>query len=117
MKPPPSPTAAPPPLELSGAYQKLRQQLAHTGWICHGTVVRRSLIRRVAGRSVKKGPYYMWTCKVAGKTVCRALSRAQYQLAAKAIANQRRLAKILEQMHRLTLATILEKVPGVSKRK
>jgi hypothetical protein len=75
------------------------------------------LLRRVRGRKVKKGPYYLWTCKQQGKTVCVALSKPQYRLLAQAIQNNRRLQRILERMQALTLKTILRNVPGVRKRK
>jgi hypothetical protein len=103
---------APPP-----AYQRLQQALGQTGWICHGTLVCRPLWRRIGGRRVKKGPYYLWTCKVKARTLCLALSQAQYQVLAQAIENNRRLHKTLERMQALTLKTILRKVPGVRKRK
>ena len=98
-------------------YQHWCQQLARAGWLCQGTVVARPLIRQVAGRAVKKGPYYLWTCKVQGRTVCLALSQAQYKLVAAAIVRQRRVLKILEKMQAFTLKTILRNVPGVRKRK
>ena len=99
------------------AYRRLQHQLRRTAWICQGTVVARSLIRHIRGRTVKKGPYYLWTCKVKGRTVCLALAKAQYRALAQAIANHRRLQSTLEQMQTLTLKTILKKVPGVRKRK
>jgi hypothetical protein len=98
-------------------YQRLRDQLAQTPWICQGSVVCRPLLRQVQGQAVKKGPYYLWTCKVKGKTVCQALSKAQYLLISKAIANNTKLQKIVAQMQNLTLKSILRKVPGVKKRK
>jgi hypothetical protein len=113
--PPPAgtdPLGPPPP-----AYQRLQSQLAQTSWICQGTLVCRPLLRRVAGRLVKKGPYYLWTSKRKAKTVCVALSQAQYRLLARTIANHRRLQKTLEQMHKLTFKTVLQKVPGVARRK
>jgi len=64
----------PPP----GAYSKLGEKLEKTGWICQGTVVSRTLRRKVKGKWVENGPYYMWTCKNAGKTVCHALTLEQY---------------------------------------
>ena len=120
MKPPfrspPAPTLAalgqiPPP------YQRLLHQLRQPPWICQGTLVCRSLIRRIRGRKVKKGPYYLWTCKVKGQTRCVALSKAQHLLLSQAIENNRRLQKSLTQLQTLTLKTILQKVPGVKKRK
>ena len=116
MKTPPpagtDPLGPPPP-----AYQRLQSQLAQTSWIGQGSLICRPLIRRVAGRKAKKGPYYLWTSKRKAKTVCVALSKAQYRLLAHAIANNRRMQKTLEQMHKLTFQTVLEKVPGVTKRK
>lgn len=99
------------------AYQRLQDQLRRTSWICQGTIVSRPLVRRLRGRQVKKGPYYLWTCKVKGKTVCVALSKAQYHVLAQGLANQRRLQKTVGQMQAFTLKTILKKVPGVKKRK
>lgn len=99
------------------AYQQLQGRLAQSGWLCQGTLVCRPLLRRVGGRLVKKGPYYLWTCKVQGRTVCLALSQAQYQLLAQAIENSRRMQNVLQRMQALTLNTILKKVPGVRKRK
>ena len=103
---------SPPP-----AYQQLQNQLRRVSWLCQGTVVSRPLIRRVRGRTVKKGPYYLWTCKVKGRTVCVALSKAQYHVLAQAIANHRRLQRTVERMQAFSLKTILKKVPGVNKRK
>lgn len=99
------------------AYQRLQSQLRQTSWICQGTLVCRPLIRRIGGRKVKKGPYYLWTCKVKGQTACLSLSQTQYHILAQAIANNRRLQKILQQMHALSLKLILQKTPGVRKRK
>jgi hypothetical protein len=98
-------------------YQRLQHQLGHTSWICQGSLVARPLIRHIRGRQVAKGPYYLWTCKSQGRTVCLALSKAQYQVLAQAIANHRKLQKTLERMQAFTMKTILKKIPGVKKRK
>ncbi|SRR6266571_1662730 len=102
---------------LPPSYQQLRDQLAQTSWICQGTLVCRPLLRQVRGRKVKKGPYYLWTCKVKGKTVCVSLSQAQSRLLAQAIQNNHRLQKLVQRMQALTMKTTLQKVPGVKKRK
>lgn len=102
---------------LPASYQRLQQRLARTSWICHGTLVCRPLIRRVRGRRVKKGPYYLWTCKVNGRTQSLALSQAQYHLLAQAIANRRKLQQTIDRMGDLSLNVILKNVPGVKKRK
>jgi hypothetical protein len=99
------------------AYEKLLARLARSGWFCDGSVIVRTLRRKVAGRWVKKGPYYLWTAKRKGKTVCHALSQNQYHAAKQAIVTHRRVRDILEQLQKMTLETILTKVPGVTKRK
>lgn len=98
-------------------YAKLLARLAQPGWISHGTVVCRSLRRKVAGQWVDKGPYYLWTGKRQGRTVCYALSKEQYQVAKEAIAANRRVMATLGKMQAATLHQILNKVPGVTKRK
>jgi hypothetical protein len=113
--PQPTPWAALGPLPPT--YQRLQALLSQIHWIAQGTVVCRPLVRRLRGRKVKKGPYYLWTCKVRGRTFCLALSKPQYQLLSKAIDNNRTLQKTLQRMQTITLKTILRKVPGVRKRK
>ncbi len=113
---PPTPNGdslGPPP----PAYRKWVADLATTSWICQGSVVSRTLRRQVAGVWCDKGPYYFWTCKIAGKTVCQALSHAQYNHLKRAIAANRLLLKTVAQMQAASLAAILNNVPGVSKRK
>jgi hypothetical protein len=98
------------------AYARLLAHLAQPGWICHGTVVGRPLRRRVRGRWVQKGPYYLWTGKRRGKTICHALSKAQYDVAKEAIVANRRVMRTLAKLHALTLERILQRIPGVQKR-
>lgn len=107
-----APLGLPPP-----AYRKWTVRLASTGWICQGSVVSRTLRRQVAGVWLDKGPYYFWTCKVAGRTVCRALSRPQYEYLKRAIAANRQLMKTVAKMQTSSLDAIMKNVPGVSKRK
>jgi hypothetical protein len=107
-----NPLGSPPP-----AYEKLLARLARSGWFCDGSVVRRTLRRQVAGQWVNKGPYYLWTAKRGGQTVCHALSKSQYHAAKEAIAAHRQVRDILEKLQTMTLETILKKVPGVTKRK
>jgi len=98
-------------------YAQLLARLAQTGWLCQGTVVCRPLRRQVGGRWVEKGPYYLWTGKRKGQTVCRALSQEQYVVAKQAIEANRTVLAILIKLQTLTLERILTKVPGVRKRK
>ena len=109
-----------PPADLGlrpKTYASLLQRLAQVGWICHGTVFARPLRRRHLGRWIQSRPYYLWTCKIRGKTVCHALSPAQFQQLKRAIQNNRQVMNLLAQMQNLTLKTILKKIPGVRKRK
>jgi hypothetical protein len=99
------------------AYRKLLARLSRSGWFCDGTVVCRTLRRKVAGQWVDKGPYYLWTTKREGKTVCYALSQNQYRAAKQAIEANRQVMAVLGKLQTLTLETILKKVPGVQKRK
>ncbi len=98
-------------------YRQLVAQLARAGWCCHGTVVSRSLRRKVGGRWVAKGPYYLWTAKQQGKTVCHALSPTQYAAAKSAIAANRKVMATLSKLQSMTLDKILNHLPGVRKRK
>jgi|SRR6266853_968721 len=98
-------------------YAKLLARLARPGWISHGTVVCRPLRRKVAGQWIDKGPYFLWTGKRQGQTVCYALSKAQYEAAKEAIEANRRVMETLNKMQTITLQQILKKVPGVTKRK
>jgi hypothetical protein len=91
--------------------------LARSGWLCDGTVVSRTLRRKVAGQWVNKGPYYMWTAKHEGKTVCHALSQDQYHVAKQAIEANRRVMNLLARLQTMTLNAILKKMPGVQARK
>jgi len=99
------------------AYTRLASPLAQVGWICQGTVVRRTLRRKVGGQWLNKGPYYLWTGKRHGKTVCYALSKGQYEVAKQAIAANRRVLQTLAKLQTRTLEQILKKMPGVHKRK
>jgi hypothetical protein len=109
--------AAPPLGPHPPAYENLLARLAHSGWFCDGTVVCRTLRRKVAGKWVHKGPYYMWTAKQEGKTVCHALSQNQYCVAKHAIEANRQVMNILARLQTMTLKAILKKVPGVQGRK
>ena len=99
------------------AYARLARPWAPVGWICQGTGVRRPLRRKVGGQGVNQGPYYLWTGKRQGKTVCYALSQAQYEVARQAIAAHRRVLQTWAKLPTRTLEHILKQLPGVQKRK
>lgn len=81
--------------QLRKDYQRLRRSLAQIGYISQGTVLDRSKLR--ASRSG-----YQWTRKVKGKTVTVALSPAEFEALAEAIANQRKLSRAIRQMEKIS---------------
>jgi hypothetical protein len=101
------PSSHPP---LPAAYRRLRARLAHVGWIALGSVLERSL----PGQG---GPRYQWSRRVEGKTITVALSAEQFVWLKAAIANQRKAADLLSQMHQLSLAYMWKKLPSTTRRK
>ena len=94
---------------LPPAYHQLQRQLAQLGFVSQGSV-----FQRAPGQ---QGSRYVWTRKVRAKTVTVALSQEQYHWLKQAVANQRELERIVEQMQLLSRQTLFEKVPGVIRRK
>ena len=90
-------------------YERLRHQLATTGWISEGYVQDRG---PGAG-----GPCYQWTRKVKGKTVSVALSREQYEWLKEAIKNWRQVQKTLRDMQQLSRQVLFATVPEPPRRK
>jgi len=90
-------------------YRQLQRQLARLGYVSQGSV-----FERAPGQ---QGSRYVWTRKVRAKTVTVALSQEQYHWLKQAVANQRELERIVEQMQLLSRQTLFEKVPGVIRRK
>ena len=73
-----------------------------------------SVFERAPGR---QGSRYVWTRKVRAKTITVALSQEQYRWLKQAVANQRKLERIVKQMQRLSRKILFETVPGVVRRK
>ncbi|HUR46475.1 MAG TPA: DUF6788 family protein [Candidatus Saccharimonadales bacterium] len=96
--------------EFPASYRQLQKQLAGTGWIALGSLLER-------GQPGQGGPRYQWSRRVGGKTVTVALSAEQFEWLGKAIANQRQAWDIMMKMQRLTVETMLEKMPNPSRRK
>jgi virulence-associated protein VapD len=90
-------------------YRQLQRQLARLGYLSQGSV-----FERAPGQ---QGSRYVWTRKVKAKTVTVALSSEQYAWLRQAVANQRQLEKIIQQMQRLSRQTLFDTVPGVVRRK
>ena len=89
----------PPPIP---AYRRLQKQVAALDWICPGSVQRRGQL----GARKLRHPIYQWTRKVKGKTLTVSLTMEQHQALRAAIANQRRLTRLIAALQRLTIATL-----------
>ena len=97
------------------AYARLRGDLAKTGYLWVGTVLRqyhqcgRPNCRCRRGGRFRHGPYYVWTRKVRGKTVTRMLTEAEGRLYLAWVENRKQLARTLKKMYALSerLAPVL----------
>ena len=96
-------------LRPSPPYRRLQRQLARLGHISQGSVFERG--------PGQQGSRYVWTRKLQAKTVTVALSEAQYHWLRQAVANQRKLERIVAQMQTLSRQILFETVPGVVRRK
>ena len=95
---------------LEGNYQRLRQSLAHIGYISQGSVLDRSTLK-----PPRSG--YQWTRKVAGRTITVSLSPAQFQSLKQAVENERKLWKTIQQMEKLSRQILFETLPDTRRRK
>ena len=100
---------ADPAAQWTAHYQQLRACLAQPGWISEGSVQNRG---PGAG-----GPCYQWTRKVQGKTTSVALSKQQYEVLVRAVANWRKVQDTLKAMQRLSRAVLFATIPGTRRRK
>ncbi len=95
--------------QAQNRYNRLRQELAETGWISEGYVQDRG---PGAG-----GPCFQWTRKVRGKTISVALSKEQYEWLKSAIENWRGLQQKLKEMQRLSREVLFATLPNPARRK
>jgi hypothetical protein len=86
----------------TSAYRRLQRQAAALDWVCAGSVQRRE---RLGSRPLRQ-PVYQWTRKVKGKTATFNLTLVQYRRLRAAIAQQRRLTRLILAMQKLTIASI-----------
>jgi len=87
-------------------YQRLVKRLGKSGWILRGTITKRidtRVVRKVVGGKKISARYYQWTFKRQGKTITVNLTASQAKTYLKAIANQRKTEKILQEMRSLSL--------------
>jgi hypothetical protein len=90
-------------------FERLRAQLAQTGWVALGSVMERN-------QPGQGGPRYQWSRRVENKTVTVALSREQFEWISQAIQRNRKAWEILEQMHQLSLEFMWKTLPSTTRR-
>jgi hypothetical protein len=94
---------------LTPGYRQLQRQLGRIGYLSQGSVLERP--------PTQQGSRYLWTRKVQAKTVSVALSREQYQWLRRAVANQRKLERLVAQMQKHSRQILFGTVPGPRRRK
>jgi hypothetical protein len=89
---------------LKNRYQRLKEQLLDLAWISQGRIMPR--------------PPRAWrlTRKVKGQSVTIALSAAQATVYRQALAENRKLDTLLQQMRALSEKALLGSAPGVTRR-
>jgi len=95
---------------LKAHYHQLRRSLARIGYISQGSVQQRSVAS--SGRTGRQ-----WTRKVAQKTVSVALSQEQFEALKEAVANQRQLRKIIQEMEAVSRRIIFTSAADTRRRK
>lgn len=84
-----------------GRIEELRAELSQIDYVCSGTLLERMktcgkpACRCAQDPAARHGPYYEWGHMKAGKLVHRLVSAEQVGLLRRAIANYRRLRKLL----------------------
>ena len=86
------------------------------GYILQGSVVCRYLLRQSGKAQRRYGPYYLWTRKVAGKTVTVALSKEQAAVIREAVARNHALECKLADIRALSEKLIRAITPSVARR-
>src|SRR5438132_10674766 len=95
---------------LQRQYQRLCSSLANTGYISQGSVLDRSTLK-----PPRSG--YQWTRKVARKTITVSLSAEQFQALKRAVENERRLWKTIQQMEKVSRQILFGILPDTRRRK
>ena len=99
---------------------RLAARLSKLGFVLQGTITERTLVRpdpRAPDKEKVYGPYYQWTFKRKGKTATVNLTASQAKVYQRAIDNNRKMEKIIEEMRTLSLEILEAKTKGVKKRK
>jgi hypothetical protein len=93
---------------LEKQYRALTSELAAMGYVLQGSITKRwmscgkAACRCTDDPEARHGPYYAWTYKRGGKTVCTYLSAEHAAVGAQWIANSRRLERIVRRMRAIS---------------
>jgi hypothetical protein len=91
-------------------YDRLRQRLAHLGYISQGSVLDRSTLTRP-----RSG--YQWTRKVDRKTITVSLSHEQFHALKQAVENERTLWQTIQEMEKMSRQILFRTLPDTRRRK
>jgi hypothetical protein len=91
-------------------YDRLRKSLAQIGYISQGSVLDRSKLKHS-----RSG--YQWTRKVKGKTITVALSPQEFEALDRAIHNERKLFKTIQEMEQISRRILFQNRPHTRQRK
>ncbi len=89
---------------LRARFERCKKEIGRLDWLSEGSV------------SENHPGTWRWTRKVRAKTVTVALSAAQAEAFAKAIANHRRLEALIQEMRSLSQQYLLEAIAGPPRR-
>ncbi len=100
-------------------YQKLKEQLAKSGYVVPGTVRKRSYRCgkpncRCTTQGILHGPYYQWTRKIKGRTVNINLDRDAAAIVKEWIQNNRKLKRLCTRLEKTSLE-VLQMMANVRK--
>ena len=106
--------------QLERRREALTRKIAALGPVLIGTITQRTITREdpdAPGQEKEYGPYYQWTFKRDGKTVTVNLSAQQAKKYQKAIDENRKLEKLLNDLRETSLQLLEATTQGVPKRK
>lgn len=94
--------------------RRIRQQIADLGYICSGSLIRRTKVCGKPGCAcatdprARHGPYYEWSHKDKDRRVCTSLPEDVALDLARAIRNQRRLRRLMRLWEEESARAVLE---------
>ena len=93
--------------EQADEYLRLQKQLRNVPLLAQGNV----FATEPPPHAPRARTHYKWTRKLRGKTVSETLSKEQYEALKAAIAANRHIENVLNQMRTITQASILKTLP------